>query len=61
MNKLEAEIGRYKEDVSSLRSQLEEAMNQALGAEKVMEDLAFIEGQVEEAEKGRNIMTHQLK
>ena len=61
MNKLEAEIGQYKEEVSSLRSQLEEARKQAQGAEKVMEALKFIEGQVDEAEKERNTMICQLE
>jgi len=49
LNKLEAEIGQYKEEVFSLRSQLEEARKQAQGAEKAME--ALIEGQVDKIEK----------
>lgn len=57
LNKLEAEIGQYKEQLSSLRSQLEEARKQAQGDEKKMEALAFIEGQVDEVEKERNTMT----
>ena len=60
MNNLEAEIGQYKEEVSSLRSQLEEARKQAQGAKRVMETLAFIEGQVNEVEKERNTMICQL-
>ena len=39
LNKLEVDISQYKEEVSSLRSQLEEARSQAEGAEKVMEAL----------------------
>ena len=42
LNNFEAEIGQYKEEVSSPRSQLEEARKQAQGAEKVMETLVFI-------------------
>ena len=61
LNKLEAEIGQYKEEVSSLRSQLEEERKQAQGAEKVMEALTFIEGQVDEAENERNTMICQLE
>jgi len=61
LNKLEVKIGQYKEEVSYLRSQLEEARKQAQGAEKVMEALAFIEGQVDEVEKERNTMTFQLE
>jgi len=61
LNNLEVEIGQYKEEVSSLRSQLEEARKQAQGAEKVMETLAFIEGQVDEAEKERNTMICKLE
>jgi len=49
LNKLEEEIGQYKEEVSSLRSQLEEARKQAQGVEKLMEALTFIEGQANEA------------
>ena len=60
LNNLEAEISQYKEEVSSLRSQLEEARKQAQGAKKVMETLAFIEGQVNETEKERNAMICQL-
>ncbi|MCY6488165.1 hypothetical protein, partial [Actinobacillus pleuropneumoniae] len=47
LNKFEAEIGQYKEEVSSFRSQLEEAMKQAQGAEKTMEALEIIEGQID--------------
>ena len=62
LNKLEAEIGQYKEEVSSLRSQLEKARKKAQGAEKVMEALTFIdEGKVDEAEKERNTMMCQLE
>ena len=61
LNNLEAKIGQYKEEVSSLRSQLEEARKQAQGAKKVMETLALIEGQVNEVEKERNIMICQLE
>jgi len=61
LNKLEVEICQYKEEVSSLRSQLEEARKQAQGVEKMMEDLLFIEGQVDEAEKERNTMICQLE
>lgn len=61
MNKLEVDIGQYKEEVSSLRSQLEEAMKQAQGAKKLMEALAFIEGQVDEAKKERNTMMWKLE
>ena len=61
LNNLEAEIGQHKEEVSSLRSQLEEARKQAQGAEKVMETFAFIEGQVDEAENERNTMICQLE
>ena len=61
LNNLEAEIGQYKEEVSSLRSQLEEAREQAQGVEKVMETLAFIEGQVDEAENEKNTMICQLE
>lgn len=43
LNKLEVEIGQYKEEVSSLRSQLE-VRKQTQGAKKVMVSLAFIEG-----------------
>ena len=60
LNNLEAEIGQYKEEVSSLRSQLEEARKQEEGTQKVMETLAFIEGQVNEAEKEKNTMICQL-
>ena len=42
LNNLEAEIGQYKEEVSSLRSQLEETRKHVQGAKKVMEALAFI-------------------
>jgi len=51
LNKLEVKIGQYKEEVFSLKSQLEEAKKQAQGGEKVMEALALLEGQVDEAEK----------
>ena len=61
LKKLEVDIGEYKEEVSSLRSQLEEARKQAQGAEKVMKTLTFIEGQVDEAEKERNTMIFQLE
>ena len=61
LKKLETDIGQYKEEVSSLRSQLEEARKQAQGSEKVMEALTFIEGQVDEAEKERNTMIYQLE
>ena len=61
LKKFEVEIGQYKEKVSSLRSQLEEARIQAQGVEKVMESLEFIEGQVDEAEKERNTMICQLE
>jgi len=61
LKKIETEIGQYKEDISSLRSQLEEAIKQAQGAEKVMEALEFIEGQVDEAKKERNTMMCQLE
>ena len=37
LKNLEVEIGEYKEEVSSLRSQLEEARKQVHGHEKVME------------------------
>ena len=60
MNNLEAEIGQYKEEVSSLISQLEEARKQEQGAKKVMETLALIEGKVNEAEKERDTMIFQL-
>ena len=60
LNNLEAKIGQYKEEVSSLRFQLEEARKQAQGVEKVMETLAFTEGQVNEAENERNNMICQL-
>jgi len=56
LNKLEAEIGQYKEEVSSLRSQLEEARKQAQGTKKTMEALVIIEGQVDEAENEKNTM-----
>lgn len=39
---------------SFLRSQLEETKKQARGAEKVMEDLALIKGQFDDAEKEIN-------
>ena len=61
LKKLDVEIGQYKEEISSLRSQLEEARKQAQGAEKGMEALTFIEGQVDEVEKERNTMVCQLK
>ena len=61
LNNIEAMIGQYKEEVSSLRYQLEEARKQAQEAEKVMETLASIEGQVNEAEKERNTMICQLE
>ena len=61
LNNLEAKIGQCKEEFSSLRSQLEESRKQAQGAEKVMETLAFIEGQVNEAEKERNTMIFQVE
>ena len=61
LNKLEAKNGQYKEEVSSFRSQLEEARKQAQGAEKLMETLAFIEGQVDEAEKERHTKICQLE
>ena len=61
LNNPEVEIGQYKEEVSSLKSQLEESRKQAQGAKKVMETLAFIEGQVNEAENERNTMICQLK
>jgi len=61
LNKLEVEIGQYKEEVSSLRSRLEEARKQAQGVEKVMEALTVIEGHVDEAEKDRNTMICQLE
>lgn len=61
MNKLEAKIDQYKEEVSSLKSRLEEARELAQGDEKTMEALAIIEGHVDEAEKERNTMTCQLK
>ena len=61
LNKLEENIDQYKEELSSLRSQLEESRNQAQGAEKVMEALKFIEGQVDESEKERNTMICQLE
>jgi len=61
LKKLEVEIGKYKEEVSSLRSQVEEARKQAQGSEKVMEALAFVEGQVDEAENERNTMMCQLE
>ena len=61
LNNLEADIGQYKEEVSSLRSQLEESRKQAQGAKKVMGSLAFIKGQVDEAEKERNTMICQLE
>ena len=61
LKKLEAEIGQYKEEVSSLRSQLEEARKQVQGTEKTMEALEIIEEQVDEAEKERNTMICQLK
>ena len=51
LNKLEEEIGQYKVEVSSLKSQLLEARKQAQGAEKTMEALEVIEGQVDEAGK----------
>ena len=60
LNKLEAKIGQYKEEVSSFKSQLEEAKKQAQGAEKVMEVLTVLKGQVDEAEKERNSMVCQL-
>jgi len=61
LNKLEAKIGLYKEEVSSLKSQLEEERKQAQGAEKATEALAFIEEQDDKIEKERNIMTCQLQ
>ena len=61
LNKLEAEIGQYKEEVSSLTYQLDEATKQAHGAEKTMEALVIIEGQVDEAEKERSTMICQVK
>ena len=61
MNKLEAKIGQYNQEVSSHRSQLEEERKHAKGVEKVMEALAFIEGQVDEAENERNNMICQLE
>ena len=44
LKKLEADIGQYKEEVSSLRYQLEEARKQAQGIKKTMEALVIIEG-----------------
>jgi len=61
LNKLETEIGQYKEEVSSLRSQLEEARKQAQEDEKVLEGLTFIKGQVDEAKNERNTMICQLE
>ena len=61
LNNLDVEIGQYKEEVSSLRSQLEEARKKVQGAKKLMETLAFIEGEVDEAEKERNTMICQLE
>jgi len=43
LNKLEEEIGQYKVEVSSLKSQLQEARKLAQGAEKTVEALAIIE------------------
>lgn len=61
MNKLEAKIVQYKEEVSSLKSQLEEAKKQVQGAKKVMEVLALLEKQVGEDKKDRNTITYQLE
>ena len=61
LNKDEEEIGQYKVEVSSLKSQLQEARKLAQGTEKTMEALAIIEEQVDEAEKERNTMICQLK
>jgi len=61
LNKLEADIGQYKEEVSYIRSQLEEARKQAQGDENVMQSLSSIEGQVDEAKKERNTITCQLE
>ena len=44
LNKLEAKIGQYKEEVSSLKYQLDEARKLVQGAEKTMEALEIIEG-----------------
>lgn len=52
LNKLDEEIGQYKVEVSSLKSQLQEARKLAQGPKKTMEALVIIEGQVDEAEKG---------
>jgi len=60
LNKLEAEIGEYKEEVSALRSKLEEARKQAQGTEKIMESLVII-GHVDEAKKEKNTMICQIK
>jgi len=60
-NKLEEEIGQYKVEVSSLKSQLQEARKRAQGAEKTMEAMEVIERQVDEAGKERNTMICQLK
>jgi len=51
LNKLEAKIGQYKEEVSSLRSHLEETKKQPQGAETMMEDLELIDGQLDYVEK----------
>ena len=61
LNSLEVETSQYKEEVSSLRSQLEEERKQAQGVEKVMETLEFIEWQINEEEKERNTMICQLE
>ena len=61
LNKLEEGIGQYKVEVSSLKSQLQEARKLEQGAKKTMEALVIIEEQVDEAEKERNTMICQLK
>ena len=60
LNKHE-EIGQYKVEVSSLKSQLQEARKLAQGDDKTMEALAIIEEQVAKEEKERNTMTCQLE
>jgi len=60
LNKLKEEINQNKEYVSSLRSHLEEVNRHAKGVEKVMEDLALLEGQVDEEEKDEEIFKLKL-
>ena len=61
LNKLERKIGQYKEEVSSLKSQREEAKKQAQGVEKVMEFFVLLEGKFDEAEKEIKAMICQLE